>query len=82
MEKEKDELITQLQKSNRLLRKAVSPTYQFYISVIQGIGTAIGLTLIGGIVIGVLNAFINSVYDIPILGKIIGELQYLLTTGQ
>ena len=79
METDKDDIIKHLQKTNRLLAKTVSPSYQFYISIIQGIGTAIGLTLIGGLVIGILNNFINSVYDIPILGKIIGELQYLFT---
>lgn len=79
MEKEKDELIKQLTKANKLLGREVSPSYQFYLSIIRGIGTAIGLTLIGGIVIGVLNSFVNSIYDIPILGKIIGDLQYLFS---
>lgn len=48
MEKEKDDILKYLQKTNKLLKRATSPSYQFYISVIRGIGTAIGLTLIGG----------------------------------
>jgi hypothetical protein len=71
MENEQDNILIHLQKTNRLLVKETSPSYQFYLSIIRGIGTAIGLTIIGGIVIGVMDKFVHSAYDLPIIGKIL-----------
>jgi hypothetical protein len=79
MEKEKDELIKQLRKTNKYLARENSSWFQFYISIVRGTGIAIGITIIGGIVISVLDRFITSAHDIPILGKILTELQILFT---
>lgn len=68
---EQDGLTKQLAKTNELLKKENSPGYQFFLSIVRGIGTAIGITIIGGILIGVLDRVVYSVYDIPIINKII-----------
>jgi preprotein translocase subunit Sss1 len=68
---EKEESIIHLQKTNRLLSRAVSPSFQFYLSIIRGVGTAIGITIVGGILLGVFDKFIQSAYDIPFIGKIL-----------
>ncbi len=73
MEKEND-LIKKLERTNILLRRLNSPSFQFYLAVIRGIGTAIGVTIIGGIVIGVLDQFVHSAYDLPIIGNILQQM--------
>lgn len=63
-------LIERLEKIDKQLEKQNSFPQNFFRGIVTGIGTAIGVTIIGGIVISVLNVFITSVHDIPILNKI------------
>jgi hypothetical protein len=64
-------LIEKLEKIELQLKKQNSFIQTFYKAVIAGIGTAIGVTIMGGIVISILNSVITSVNDIPIINKII-----------
>ena len=64
-----------LQKELRDLTIAVQKANSFWRSMLKalltGIAGAIGASLVAGIIIGVLSFTIRSVYDLPIIGKII-----------
>jgi len=62
---------THLKEIQRQLEKINSPWRRFTMGILQGLGTAIGATLVAGILIIILNQVVRSVNDIPILNKII-----------
>lgn len=66
-----EKLLDRLEQIDSQLKKQNSFLQTFYRAVIAGIGTAIGVTIIGGIVISILNTVITSVHDIPIINKIV-----------
>jgi hypothetical protein len=79
MEENQHKLLTELHRTNKLLSQQNSSMFQFWLSIVRGIGTAIGITLIGSIVLGILNTLITSVYDVPVLGNIVVDLQQIFS---
>lgn len=61
----------QMRKLNARIRKQTSAKYVFFHAVLAGIGSALGATLIAGIVIGILAQTIHTIEDIPIVGNLV-----------
>ncbi|HEX7017304.1 MAG TPA: DUF5665 domain-containing protein [Patescibacteria group bacterium] len=75
---ERDQLITELEllseqmrKLNARLYKQTSARYVFFHAVLAGIGSAIGATIIAGMVIAILARTIHTIEDVPIVGNIV-----------
>ena len=64
-------LTAQLQKTNVYLQKQITFKRNFLLSVVSGIGYALGASILAGILIAVLSATVNSISDVPILNKLI-----------
>lgn len=77
-----DEILLELKKVNSNLSKQISFKRGFLLSMIQGIGTAVGATLIAGIVIALLYQFIISIDTLPLIQKLFPQptLQQLLNS--
>jgi hypothetical protein len=80
---DKDEaVLVQLKKINRRLRLLTSLKHSFLRSLVQGIATTIGATIIAGLLILFLSKFIKSVQDVPILNSIIKNSNIEQIIGQ
>lgn len=60
-----------LAKLDTSIQKKLSFKRNFLLSIVKGVGYAIGATLIAGIVIAILSWSISSIQDVPILNKIL-----------
>ena len=63
-------LSEQIRKLNARLYKQTTPKYVFFHALLAGIGSAVGATIIAGIVIGLLAQTIHTIEDVPIVGNI------------
>lgn len=74
------ELDTQLTKLNHNLSKQLSFKRNLLMSIVSGVGYALGASLIAGLVIAILSWSIDSIQDVPVLNKIFSsqELQQTL----
>ena len=72
----------QLAKLNEKLAKQLSFKRNFLLSIVSGVGYAIGAGLIAAVVIGILSRTIHSIQDVPVLDKLFGnpEVQKTLHT--
>ncbi len=60
-----------IQKLSKSLDRSTSFRYVFLRGIVNGLATAIGATIVAGLVIGVLSRTIDSIDDVPILGKFV-----------
>lgn len=58
---------------NNNLRKQLSFKRNFLMSMLNGVGYAIGATLIAGVVIAILSASIRSIQDVPVLKNLLTQ---------
>lgn len=70
LEKKLSHIARQLGQLDTKLQKQLSFKRNFLLSVVSGVGYAIGATIIAGIVIAILSWSISSIQDVPILNKI------------
>lgn len=68
---EVESLTEQVRKLNTKLYKQTTAKYVFLHALIAGIGSAIGATIIAGMVIGILAQTIHTIEDVPIVGNIV-----------
>ena len=68
---EVESLTEQIRKLNAKLYKQTTPKYVFIHALVAGIGSAVGATLIAGMVIAVLAQTIHTIEDVPIIGNIV-----------
>lgn len=65
-----EELTVQLKKLNVKLAKQLSFKHELLISIVRGIGYAIGAGIIAGLIIAILSWTVNSIQDVPVLNDI------------
>jgi hypothetical protein len=56
---------------NILIEKRLSFWRNFFLGVVTGVGSVIGATIIGGILIGFLVANIDKLDDIPLIRRVV-----------
>jgi hypothetical protein len=56
---------------NTLIEKRLSFWRNFFLGVVTGVGSVIGATIIGGILIGFLVANIDKLDDIPLIRRVV-----------
>ena len=75
MVKENEVLIAQIEQLTKEIKTSNSARRMLYMSVIWGVGTAIGATVVAGIVILILSRVITTIEDVPILNNIIQSFE-------
>lgn len=66
-----DDLNSNISKLTAVINKQISFKRSFFLALVQGVGTAIGATLVAGIVVALIYQFILSVDNIPLIQKLI-----------
>ncbi len=74
-----NELEQQVTKLNANIEKQLSFRHNFINAIVYGVGYAMGASIVAGIIIALLTWTINSVHDIPVIGKLVGsgEINFL-----
>lgn len=69
-EEQTKQLIKNLESLNEELEKSNS-VHNLGLSIVKGVGTLIGATIVATLLLGILSQIIQSANDIPILNKVI-----------
>lgn len=64
-----------IEKLNANIEKQISFKRNFLLSLVKGVGYAIGAAVVAGVLIAVLNLFIHGIQDIPVIGKVFSDPQ-------
>jgi tetrahydromethanopterin S-methyltransferase subunit G len=70
-----DELNKRLDRLNDILEKRGSFWLNFLLGIVKGIGTVIGATLLGGIIIGIIVSNLDKIDRIPVVKEFIDSEQ-------
>ncbi len=70
-EEQTKQLIKNLESLNEELEKSNSVLHNLGLSIVKGVGTLIGATIVATLLLGILSQIIQSANDIPILNKVI-----------
>lgn len=54
---------------NSYLSKQTSVKWRFMMGLVTGVSTAIGATIIAGLIIFMVTRFVESIYELPIIGE-------------
>lgn len=81
-ENQTKKLIKNLEELNEKLDKRNSVLYNFGLSIVKGVGSLIGATIVATILLGLLSQVASSANDIPILKNIVDvqEVNRVLNT--
>jgi hypothetical protein len=60
-----------LDRQNELVERRISFWHNFLLGIVRGVGSVIGATLIGGILIGILVANLDKLEKVPLLRRIV-----------
>ena len=63
------EFKSELKRNNDLLEKRISFKRMFFLGITHGLGSAIGTTIIAGILVALLLRFVQSVENVPFLNQ-------------
>ncbi len=69
------ELDIQLERIEQQLTKQLSFKHNFLISIVRGVGYALGATIIAGLLLTMLSWSIDSIQDVPLFNKILLDPQ-------
>lgn len=60
---------------NKNIEKSISFRRNFFLSIVKGVGSFLGATIVAGILLGILSTVIDSVDDVPVLNKIVSTIE-------
>jgi hypothetical protein len=80
----KVKLVEEIQELNTLLKRRISIKYVFFLGIVRGVGTVIGATLVGGLILGFIASNIDRLNEIPIVENFINaeRVQEVIEEGQ
>lgn len=74
--KQERDLLESLDRLNELTGKQISVRHRFLLGMIQGVGTAIGATILAGILFAFLAWTFRSASDIPWLSDLVDQINW------
>lgn len=71
MDKDLKDIKKELIETNKRLNRITSIKYNFFLSIIKGVGSILGATIVFAILIGILSRIIRGLGGIPMLERIL-----------